>query len=165
MHFALQFRWLFPHEIPARLHVFASQFQGFVCIKHEAGARRRPGAYPASSFSACQLHISMSLRIAAGIAQPSGHQAVRRLQLLPTALGVEWAPRTAPHHVLIANGPECAHWTDAASRRSCLGESEKGKSEWKKRKKIIMLIKCDDHKSSLWQLKSALNAPLAADSS
>lgn len=121
--------------------------------------------YPASSFSACQLHISMSLRIAAGIAQPSGHQAVRRLQLLPTALGVEWAPRTAPHHVLIVNGPECADWTDAASRRSCLSESEKGKSECKKRKKIIMLIKCDDHKSSLWQLKSALNAPLAADSS
>lgn len=69
----------------------------------------------------------MSLWIAAGIAQPTGHQAVRRLQLLPTALGVEWAPRPAPHHVLIVNGPECADWTDAASRRSC--KSEKGKSE------------------------------------
>lgn len=59
-------------KCPARL--FDSQFQGFVCIEGGAEGSRRVAAYPAS-FSACQLHISMSLRIAAGIAQPSGSQA------------------------------------------------------------------------------------------
>lgn len=149
----------FPTQIfPARL--FASQFQGFVCVEGGAEGSKRAAAYSAS-FSACQLHISMSLRIAAGIAQPSGSQAS---PTVADCIGC-WMGSTAPHHVLIVNGPDCAHWTDAANRRSCPSESEKGKSEWReKKKKIIMLIKCDDHKSSLWQLKSALNAPPAADS-
>lgn len=50
--------------------------------------------------------------------------------------------------------------TDAAAP----AKVKKGKVCEERRKKIIMLIKCDDHKSSLWQLKSALNAPPAADS-
>lgn len=56
---------------------------------------------------------------------------------LSTVLGVEWAPCSSRHHVLIVNGPDRADWTDATAATAAQRKrNEKtGKSEWKERKK------------------------------
>lgn len=54
---------------------------------------------------------------------------------LSTLLGVEWAPWSSPHHVLIVNGPDRADWTDAATAAAAAATAAPAKAKRENGKK------------------------------